>query len=200
MVLVMSILSAMSHAYSRHNRSKKLEFLSRFVIEQNISTGLIVGAKPDPTLMAFDNLIEKGLLELIPTVVVSGVEEVSTFWPQWIQADGLNLLFSDHSFEFVFSNAVIEHVGGEVDQQKFINEHNRVGKNWVFTTPNRLFPIESHSQLIFSHMRKGWSRGDVTRLLSKKDLKKILPVGAKIKGHFLSPTFTCFKIEELVES
>ena len=192
----MSSLKILSYWFSRHNRKKKLKFLAVLISEQKITSGLIVGAKPDPTSLTFDNLIEKGLVELLPRVVISGVEKTSVFWKQWIQADGLNLSFPDHSFELVFSNAVIEHVGDEVDQQKFINEHNRVGKSWVFTTPNRLFPVESHTQLLFFHMRKGWSRGDVTRLLSKRDLKRILPPEAKIRGHFLSPTFICYKVQD----
>lgn len=87
---------------------------------------------------------------------------------------------------------MIEHVGNEVDQRMFINEHDRVGRNWVLTTPNRLFPVESHTQVVLSHMRSGWSKkkgGDITRLLSKRDLRKIMPPGAKIKGHFFTNVY-----------
>lgn len=189
-------LKKFSHAYSRYNRKRKLEFLQVLLRGQNFSSGLIVGAKPDSNSLDFDNLIEKGIIEILPNVTVSGIERDSSFWPKWVKADGRKLPFGNDSFDFVFSNAVVEHVGSEVDQLDFVNEHDRVGKNWVFTTPNRLFPIESHTQIVLLHMKKGWSNGDVTRLLSKKDLKAILPPGAKIKGHSLSPTFICYKIRE----
>lgn len=189
-------LKKFSHAYSRYNRKRKLEFLQVLLRGQNFSSGLIVGAKPDSNSLDFDNLIEKGIIEILPNVTVSGIERDSSFWPNWVKADGRKLPFGNDSFDFVFSNAVVEHVGSEVDQLDFVNEHDRVGKNWVFTTPNRLFPIESHTQIVLLHMKKGWSNGDVTRLLSKKDLKAILPPGAKIKGHSLSPTFICYKIRE----
>ncbi len=187
-------LKKFSHAYTRYNRKRKLNFLQALLRGQNFSSGLIVGAKPDSKSLDFDNLIEKGIIEILPNVTVSGIESDSTFWPKWVKADGRKLPFGNNSFDFVFSNAVIEHVGNEEDQLDFVNEHNRVGKNWVFTTPNRLFPIESHTQIVLLHMKRGWSNGDVTRLLSKKDLKAILPPGTKIKGHSLSPTFICYKI------
>jgi len=195
----LSSLQKFSYAYSRYNRKRKLKFLQALLREQNFSSGLIVGAKPDSNSIDFDNLIEKGIIGILPNVTVSGIESESSYWPKWVKADGRKLSFGDHSFDFVFSNAVIEHVGDEIDQQDFVNEHHRVGKNWVFTTPNRLFPIESHTQIVLLHMKKGWSHGNVTRLLSKKDLKALLPPGAKIKGHSLSPTFICYKIRESSE-
>ena len=90
----------------------------------------------------------------------------------------------------MFSNAVIEHVGDAIDQQKFVSEHVRVGKHWIITTPNRLFPIESHTQVLFIHMRKRWKHSSVTRLLSRRDLEDILPANGKIKGFLFSPTLT----------
>ena len=43
--------------------------------------------------------------------------------------------FDDEEFDWVFSNAVIEHVGNREDQLLFLNEMLRVGKNVFFTTP-----------------------------------------------------------------
>jgi len=59
--------------------------------------------------------------------------------------------FRDNEFEWVFSNAAIEHVGTYDDQLQFLNEMMRVGKNVFFTTPNRWFPIESHTNAFFLH-------------------------------------------------
>ena len=65
--------------------------------------------------------------------------------------------FSDKSFDWVFSNAVIEHVGDDDAQLRFINEMLRVGKQVFFTTPNKYFPVESHTNVFFLH----WFPGDV---------------------------------------
>jgi SAM-dependent methyltransferase len=65
-----------------------------------------------------------------------------------INADGRQLPFADGAFEWVFSNAVIEHVGDWEDQRHFANEIRRVAsKGYFVTTPNRYFPIEPHALL-----------------------------------------------------
>jgi len=49
--------------------------------------------------------------------------------------------FEDNEFDWVFSNAVIEHVGDDADQVMFVNEMLRVARNVFFTTPNKYFPV-----------------------------------------------------------
>ena len=57
----------------------------------------------------------------------------------------------DGAFDIVFSNAVIEHVGGRERQRRFVSEAIRVGRRVFLTTPNRRFPIEVHTRLPFVH-------------------------------------------------
>jgi ubiquinone/menaquinone biosynthesis C-methylase UbiE len=65
-------------------------------------------------------------------------------------ADGRNLPFDARSFDWVFSNAVIEHVGPWSEQQRFANEIRRVtSRGYFVTTPNKFFPIEPHTMLPF---------------------------------------------------
>jgi len=59
--------------------------------------------------------------------------------------------FADGSFDVVHSNAVLEHVGSEERQVAFLGECLRVGRSGMVTTPNRFFPIESHTLLPFLH-------------------------------------------------
>jgi hypothetical protein len=71
---------------------------------------------------------------------------------RFVQADALNLPFSDSSFDYVHSSAVIEHVGSHRNQTELLRELWRVARRGIFvTTPNRWFPIEVHTVLPLVH-------------------------------------------------
>lgn len=61
-----------------------------------------------------------------------------------VEGDACHLDFTDGSFDVVFSNSVIEHVGGYEDQAQMAKEACRVGKRYFVQTPNKYFPIEPH--------------------------------------------------------
>ena len=69
----------------------------------------------------------------------------------YVQGDACALPFEDGAFDIVFSNAVIEHVGGRERQRKLVSEAIRVGRRVFITTPNRRFPVEVHTRLPFVH-------------------------------------------------
>ena len=62
----------------------------------------------------------------------------------WVAGDGRMLPFLDRSFDIVFSNSVIEHVGDAESQRRFAAEVIRVGRAFWVQTPNRRFPVEQH--------------------------------------------------------
>jgi len=71
---------------------------------------------------------------------------------KFTRADARNLPFVDKAFDFVFSNAVIEHVGSSEQQLQFLRELLRVSRRGVFiSTPNRWFPVEFHSVIPLVH-------------------------------------------------
>jgi hypothetical protein len=71
---------------------------------------------------------------------------------KFIRGTALEMPFENNAFELVFSSAVIEHVGSNINQKKFICECYRVAKKHVFiTTPNRYYPIELHTAIPLIH-------------------------------------------------
>jgi hypothetical protein len=68
------------------------------------------------------------------------------------RADGRALPFADGSFDFAHASAVIEHVGSRSQQWVLLAELWRVCRKGIFvTTPNRWFPVETHSALPLLH-------------------------------------------------
>jgi ubiquinone/menaquinone biosynthesis C-methylase UbiE len=101
----------------------------------------------------------------------------------------LNFAFADNTFDFTFSNAVIEHVGNRKNQETFIKECIRISRKYVFiATPNRYYPIELHTALpiihwlpptLFRRIMVGinkpfFASEDNLNLLSKRDIVKIM--------------------------
>lgn len=66
--------------------------------------------------------------------------------------------YGDQSVDVIFSNSVIEHVGGLREQQRMAREIRRVGKRHVIQTPNRHFPLEPHFLVPFFQFFPLWLR------------------------------------------
>jgi hypothetical protein len=69
--------------------------------------------------------------------------------PDWIRADQadacrLPARIATGSYDLVFSNSVIEHVGGHAERMRFADTvHRLADRHWV-QTPYRYFPVEPH--------------------------------------------------------
>jgi SAM-dependent methyltransferase len=138
-----------------------------------------------------DNFIEK-YYPYPENLTALGVDEPKQFhvrYPQVkvVQYDGVIFPFEDNAFDVVWSNAVIEHVGDRDRQLQFIREIKRVSTRAFITTPNRHFPLEIHTRTPLLHflplsmfeaylrvIGKGWATEDYMRLLSSRDLRKLL--------------------------
>jgi ubiquinone/menaquinone biosynthesis C-methylase UbiE len=104
-------------------------------------------------------------------------------------ADGCALPYLNRSFDWVFSNAVIEHVGGVVRQTQFASEIQRVARKGYFVaTPNRNFPVDPHTLLPFYQFLSPRLQSRICRfspgylreyepidLLSTRDLQTLFP-------------------------
>jgi SAM-dependent methyltransferase len=87
----------------------------------------------------------------------------------YVQGDACALPFEDGAFDVVFSNAVIEHVGGRERQRALVSEALRVGRRVFVTTPNRRFPLEVHTRLPLVHWLPDALSHRVYRALGKED-------------------------------
>ena len=111
-----------------------------------------------------------------------------------IEADACHLkdVFEDMSFDLVFSNSTIEHVGDESRQELFAKEIQRLAPAYWVQTPSSRFPIEIHTAVPFywslpASMREsllarwekklpGWTRMiRETRILSRSRMESLFP-------------------------
>ena len=126
--------------------------------------------------------------------------------------DGTRLPFGDGEFDIVFSNSVIEHLGGWEQQQRFAREICRVGRRYYVQTPAREFPVEPHLLAPFIHwlpmglqrrlVRNGTGWGLITRptpgqveailgeirLLTFEELQALFPDSLILREKFLGFT------------
>ncbi|MGH3111253.1 MAG: class I SAM-dependent methyltransferase [Gaiellaceae bacterium] len=177
---------ALANAVSLRSRKRKLDLFLDELHPTPETTVLDVGADE----LAFGegdgcatlNFFE----ELYPwpeQITALGLQDGSGFrarYPRipYVQGDACALPFADGQFDVVFSNAVIEHVGGRERQRLLVLEALRVGRRVFLTTPNRRFPLEVHTRLPFVHWLPDRLSHNVYDALGKDFAKDV---------HLLSP-------------
>ncbi len=176
--------------FSGRNRDKKWgEFTSEF--QYTSETKILDIGYSDKEYSKVDNYLEKHY-PYQNMITALGVEEPIEFprrYPEVkvVKYSGGVFPFSDKSFDIVWSNAVIEHVGDSDAQVLFIKEIKRVGQSAFFKTPNLYFPVETHTRTPLLHwlpkpifdrylsaVGKKRFTGSYMYLLGEKDLKILL--------------------------
>lgn len=76
--------------------------------------------------------------------IASQAHPESTDRLEFVTGDGTALPYTDGSFDVLFSNSVIAHVGDFEKQRAFAREAARVGRALRIQTPARSFFIEPH--------------------------------------------------------
>lgn len=126
--------------------------------------------------------------------------------------DARKIHLQDSSFDVVFSNSVIEHVGTYQDQLQMAQEVQRVGKCYFVQTPNKYFPLEPHFLVplfqflpiyvrvwLLQHYKLGWlpKTPDATkaqeivesiRLLGKREFVNLFPTASLYEERTLGMT------------
>ena len=143
--------------FSRRSRERKLRLFLELLAPGPETSVVDVGVTDSGVAGAYgtDNFLEAAYPwpERITAVGVTRLDDFAAAFPhvRTVVADGRALPFADGEFDVAFSNAVVEHVGGEADQRAFVHELCRVARRVFVTTPNRRFPIEVHTLLPFAH-------------------------------------------------
>ncbi len=201
--------------FSHKSRTKKFELLNELFRPRPEDRVLDIGASGEVFL--------RYTLEDIypyPERITAGgyefgeVESARHCYPRARYAvfDGCALPFPDHSFDLVFSNAVIEHILGPGRQAQFAREIMRVGKSWFVTTPNYWYPFESHyhlplvqflpravqreyNRLLGTHIPKGTVQE--LALLSARQLRGLFPTSrvAKVRVTFWPETLVAYFVD-----
>lgn len=110
----------------------------------------------------------------------------------FVSGDACNLDLPSNSFDVVFSNSVIEHVGDEAKRAAFAANVRRLArKHWV-QTPAKYFPIEAHTGMPFWwYYPESWRQGFIkswrtqlppwtemiegTTLVKRDELERLFP-------------------------
>jgi hypothetical protein len=184
-----NMIMRMKAKVSRVSRDRKLEQFYSFF--KNGMTVLDVGVSAESNKnMPTINYFLKNYRYAPETYVGLGIKDLKGMedkYPgkRFVQYPGGKFPFKDKEFDWVFSNAVIEHAGDHASQLLFINEMLRVADNVFFTTPNKYFPIESHTNAVFMHWNskifyrwcskyKRWINRNSLNLLSFRRLSRLL--------------------------
>ncbi len=113
---------------------------------------------------------------------------------RFVDGDACDLrqIFADKSFDFVFSNSTIEHVGNDERQEAFASEVMRLGHGYWVQTPSTRSIVEPHTGLplywqlpnfVKNRLHRSWESKlpawyemiATTRVLSRKRMQKLFP-------------------------
>ena len=184
------MIRPLKNVLMRKSRERKYQqFLQ--LIEPNKESKILDVGVADKEYSPVDNYLEKRypFPHNITALSIFPLTEFQGRYPQVesVSYQGGRFPYRDKEFDIVFSNAVIEHVGGFEKQLFFLKEIDRVGYQFFFTTPAREFPIEMHTNYPFIHwfskkkfnivvslLGKEWASGNYMNLLKKKEIEKLV--------------------------
>jgi SAM-dependent methyltransferase len=186
-----------------HFRRGRMQRFARIFKPTESTTILDVGGGPS----IWQLLPVKPKLTIIdPYIESRSYDGLATY----VRGDGCKMDIPDKSFDIVFSNSVIEHVGDRERQRQFAAECMRCGRGFYVQTPNKWFPVDPHTFMPFAHwlpkrvfnkLMHISPRFLITRptasemqdfvdmrLLSARDLQELFPRAEIVKERFMGIT------------
>ena len=190
-------------------RVRMRDMLQRMDIAENARVLDLGGT---PSIWRFvDRPLDVTILNLPGSDQPDPGETVHTF--RFVEGDATNVSqYEDRSFDFVFSNSVIEHVGGVDKQQSFAQEVRRLSEKYWVQTPSIWFPIEAHTGMPFwfffpeslrRHFIEKWrpqlpawtQMVEETTIISKRSMAQYFPDAKVITEHKfgIPKSYTAYK-------
>lgn len=142
-------LTSLFNSLSQRSRRLKMGLLEDHLMLRGDERVLDIGSQVDQQSRQILERVEDQRNITAINLLGDWLDEIRAAYPgiHVMRADACQLPFADKSFDLVYSNAVIEHVGDLGAQQRMADEVRRVGKRWFITTPNRWFPFEFHVRM-----------------------------------------------------
>lgn len=142
-------VTSLFNSLSKRSRELKMELLRDHVPLRGDERILDIGSQVDNQSRQILERVENRKNLTAINLLGDHLEEIRGAYPgiHVMRADACELPFADKSFDLVYSNAVIEHVGDFAAQKRMADEVRRVGRRWFITTPNRWFPFEFHVRM-----------------------------------------------------
>lgn len=182
--------------YSQKSRKKKVEEFFHLMEPIKSDTLLDVGGGVGHGFREIWNYFAKIIVVDINEKTMEAVRR-EVEHAELIVGNACDLSLNDKSVDYVFSNALIEHISKE-RRYRFASEVQRVTrKGYFITTPNYYFPYEPHYKMPFwqylpegikressKYFTIGWcAKGNYKRidLLSAEELRRLFPK-ANVKG------------------
>lgn len=130
---------------SRTRRRRMRKFTETLQIDQGTRV-LDLGGQP-----AIWDTVEKPLdITILNLPGIAQTSHPTHHDIRFMEGDACNVVgMEEKSFDIVFSNSVIEHVGNADFRARFAKEVRRLGKSYWVQTPSRCFPIEPHNGMPF---------------------------------------------------
>jgi len=132
--------------FSERTRRKRMRSYTTLMNLKNGMSVLDLGGQP----MIWDSVSTQVHLTILnlPGIAVAG--HASHHRIEYVEGDACKVSgYGDRSFDTVFSNSVIEHVGPADKQAEFAREVRRLGRSYWVQTPSKWFPIEAHCGMPF---------------------------------------------------
>jgi len=178
--------------FSSQTRRRRMAYFSRTMRLRDRMSVLDLGGQP----MIWDGVSCTLDITILNLPGIAMADYSSRHSIRYVEGDACAAdAYGHRSFDLVFSNSVIEHVGDAGKRAAFAHEVRRLGRSYWVQTPSKWFPIEAHCGMPFwwfypqwlrAHLIERW-RGKLpawtemvegTTVLTRGELERLFPEAA----------------------